>query len=103
MGKVVEWNMMGIEKSKCPKCGISKKKCKGCCKNKYQYFKVKDSHVSAVHVDLPDIHVDVISSLHPSFEQKFFVSEKSAIAYQSHAPPLHYGVPVYISHCVFRI
>ena len=33
MGKMVEWNVMGSEKNKCPNCGMDKKEEKACCKD----------------------------------------------------------------------
>ncbi|WP_162944650.1 HYC_CC_PP family protein [Flavisolibacter nicotianae] len=74
-----------------------------CCKNKFQYFKIKDNHVTAAHVSVPVLHSIGFELYYASFEHIVFASQKPAIAYQSHAPPMHTGVPVYISNCVFRI
>jgi hypothetical protein len=75
----------------------------GCCENKFQSFKVKDNHVSAVQVILPaQFFADLDINFH-SFEEIISFSQKSKVAYQSHAPPLYTGVPIFISNCVFRI
>jgi hypothetical protein len=74
-----------------------------CCKNKFQYFKVKDNHVTAAHISVPGIYSISSDNYFASFEHIDFTSQTAAIAYNSHAPPLYVGVPVYISHCVFLI
>jgi len=83
-------------------CSSSNEK-KGCCDNKYQFFKVKDHHITADQVSGP---VNSFVDLHlynPSFNGIAFASEKTLISYSSNAPPLHPGVLLYIYNCVFRI
>lgn len=75
----------------------------GCCDNKYQFFKVKDTHITADNVSSPVKHFVDFDLYTPSFEDISFVSQKTTIAYKSNAPPLHRGVPIYIYNCVFRI
>jgi len=75
----------------------------GCCDNKYQFFKVKDNHITADQVNSP---VKCFIDLHlyaPSFQEITFASQKTLISYRSNAPPLYTGVPLYIYNCIFRI
>lgn len=86
----------------------TKEKCekgnaKGCCDNKYQFFKVKDNHIAADQVSSPVNHFIDLHLYTPSFQEITFASQQTAIANRSNAPPLHPGVPVYIYNCIFRI
>ncbi len=86
----------------------TKQKCskgdkEGCCKTKYQYFKVKDNHLSSAHVatllnSFSDLH-----TITPSYQSISFVTLEIDVINGNHAPPLHTGVPIYLSNCVFRI
>jgi hypothetical protein len=75
----------------------------GCCKTKYQYFKVDDKHLTVVAADIP-------SKL--SFEAVSFIPSllviSSPIFYKvvtngSHAPPFIQAVRIYKLNRVFRI
>lgn len=75
----------------------------GCCENKYQFFKVKDKHVTADQVNGPiknfvDLHLNILSLWEISF-----ASQKSVIVYRSNAPPSRKDISAYIYNCVFRI
>jgi hypothetical protein len=83
-------------------CGKGNQK-SGCCDNKYQFFKVKDKHISADQVNSPVKHYVDLHLYTPSFQDISFAAQKPVIAYKSNAPPLHAGVPPYIYNCVFRI
>lgn len=74
-----------------------------CCKNKYQYFKVKDNHVSADHIDLPAKYVVSIYFNNTYVYNIVFSSQKPAVSHRSNAPPLERDIPIYLSNCVFRI
>jgi hypothetical protein len=86
----------------------SKQKCNkgtgsGCCDNKYQFFKVKDKHISAAKVSSPVNYFTDLNLLIPSFQQISFATPNIIVADRSHAPPLNSGVSAYIYNCVFRI
>ena len=73
----------------------------GCCKTKFSYHKVKDTHVVADQVQspLPELLILPITTYH-------FVSELSLqnkVAEQNNGPPLHNGLPLYLFDCVYRI
>ena len=89
-----------IEKDKCNKAA----KEEGCCKTKYQYFKIKDTHFSTVYLTAP---LKYYTDLHPlTFSPQLisFNSPATDVINRGNAPPLlHPGVRVYISNCVFRI
>ena len=75
----------------------------GCCSYKYQFFKVKDNHISADQTNSPvkyfvDLHLYVFW-----FEDISFASQKTTIVYRGNAPPLNPDVPLYIYNCVFTI
>ncbi len=87
--------VMSDHPGECPKCG--------CCKNKYQFFKVKDKHVTADDISSPVKHIIDLHSFTSSFHRITFATQKITIASRSNAPPSHPGVPDYIYNCVFRI
>ena len=74
-----------------------------CCKNKYQFFKVKDNHVAADVISTPVLHFINLHLFTSPFEVIKYPSEEVYIAHLSNAPPLLHGVPDYIFNCVFRI
>ena len=83
-------------------CGKGNEK-SGCCDNKYQFFKVKDKHITAEGLHSPLKHFVGLHLYTPSFHDISFASQKTIVAYRSNAPPFHISVPIYIYNCVFRI
>ena len=83
------------------KCGMGDSK-DGCCKIKYQFFKVKDKHVSVGELLTPVSHdTEVVSSYATCTGT--FIPQQVDVINGSHSPPLYTGVPIYISNCVFRV
>ena len=74
-----------------------------CCKTKYQFFKVKDSHVTADVVNAPDLHFSDFQLIYTSFQAINYSSQNIYISHLSNSPPLPHSVPDYIFNCVFRI
>ena len=75
----------------------------GCCKVKYQSFKVKDTHAPADVLTAPALHHTFIHTLTYCFDINNFTRKKNNQVINVHAPPLYQTTPVYISNCVFRI
>lgn len=75
----------------------------GCCKTKYQSFKIKDTHAAADALAVPVLHPVIVNFLSPVFQTLACSSTRAIVVNNSHAPPLHTGVPVYISDCIYRI
>lgn len=83
------------------KCGKGDNK-GGCCKTKYQFFKVSDKHLTTSKITTPlKFYADIVS-FNP-ISQSIFLPQQAVIINGSHAPPLHRGVPAYISNCVFKV
>ena len=74
-----------------------------CCKSKFQYLKVRDNHVTASHINIPVKHFVHLDLYTAALQQPVFTSHKISFCYRSNAPPLHIGIPAYISNCVFLI
>ena len=75
----------------------------GCCKTKYQFFKVKDNHFATAQCTAPlKYQVDLITFYSYSQTTSFLPNE-DAIINSNHAPPLISGVPLYISNCIFTV
>lgn len=76
---------------------------RNCCKTKYQFFKVKDSHQASVSVSAPEngfeqlVFTASFYSISPISQQTIFVAN------YSHAPLVHNGIAIYIFDCVYRI
>ena len=84
------------------KCGNENSK-SDCCRNKYQFFKVKDNHVAADTISNPVKHFSNLHLFTPSFEVMPLANEPTDIANASHAPPILHCISVYILNCNFRI
>lgn len=105
MGKVVEWNIMGKEKSKCPKCGVTKnnKNCKGCCKDEHKQLKSSDHNI--IQDAFQGMQISAIALL-PTFKFEYNTITFSSVTEEnpnSNAPPRIQDVPLFIRNCVFRI
>lgn len=76
---------------------------KGCCDNKYQYFKVKDNHISSKEIASPPHDFTSLPLNNTSLSFVAFAVQVNTTANSTHAPPLSSGVPSYIYNCVFRV
>ncbi|MDP4284654.1 MAG: hypothetical protein Q8891_09530 [Bacteroidota bacterium] len=74
-----------------------------CCKTKYQYFKVKDNHFAANHINSPVKLFTKANLFASSFQPVLQVNSKVIYANSYNAPPLHNGVPLHIYNCTFLI
>jgi hypothetical protein len=75
----------------------------GCCKVKYQSFKIKDAHSASDIAGTPALHFTFIHTVNSVFQSNSFAYESNNHCGNIHAPPLDPTIPVYISNCVFRI
>jgi hypothetical protein len=75
----------------------------GCCKVKYQSFKIKDIHAAADILLTPALHYTIINTLNCCLQVNSIAYEMNNHFASIHAPPLYSTTPVYISNCVFRI
>ena len=75
----------------------------GCCKVKYQSFKINDVHAAADVLTAPVLHFAFIETLNASFETNNLSLYRNDQIVNIHAPPLYSSTPVYISNCVFRV
>lgn len=99
-GKLVSVTVVVADEGK-DKCGMGDNN-EGCCKTKYQFFKVKDKHLTTGEFTTPAKYFTDVVSFNPTY-QTIFLSQLVEIINGSHAPPFHTGVPIYISNCVFRV
>lgn len=74
-----------------------------CCKTKYQYFKVKDNHFAADHINAPANFFAEVPVFLNSFEPILFLSHKVNIANPGNAPPLYNGVSLFEANCAYLI
>ena len=99
-GKLKSTDIRFVEQDN-KKCGNGDES-DGCCKTKYQVFKVKDFHVAAEAINIPakfftDLHV-----LTSPIEIVALSIESKSITDPIHGPP-PLNVPIYIFNCVYRI
>ena len=73
-----------------------------CCKTTYQSYKIRDEHIVAEAISTPVLNYALINSFNSCRYTPAFFS-KQVVGTVNHAPPLFYGVPAYISDCVYRI
>jgi hypothetical protein len=73
-----------------------------CCKTKYKFFKVKDNQLTPGELTIPvKLFTDIVS-FNPTY-QSILSRQQVEVINGSHAPPLYWGVPIYICNCVFRV
>ena len=75
----------------------------GCCKTKAQYLKVKQSHLASTILINASHDFSCLPFCLSRNDNKVVKSAAEIGGNRSHAPPLHSGVAVYITNCVFRI
>ena len=84
------------------KCGKAEDR-GGCCKTKFQFFKIGEKHFVNNLLIIPDKYFSYLFTL-PSYLKIIFPPIcKSETTNKNHAPPLFGNVPAYIFNCVFRI
>lgn len=74
-----------------------------CCQTKFQYLKVKNSHLASTILVNCTNDFQPILPFTPIHAVKFVGAVPVSDSNRSHAPPLHPGIAVYISNCVYRI
>ncbi|WBV53247.1 HYC_CC_PP family protein [Chryseobacterium gambrini] len=84
----------------CSKCGVKTKK--DCCKTEIKVVKIDDSQKSDF------LKIDFLKQIHDVHKNAFFFVDHSFSAtkftqIQINAPPEKRSVPIFISHCNFRI
>lgn len=75
----------------------------GCCKDIFQYFKVKDDQIASSNISNPVKHFISLHLYGLLVRDTNFAFQDHVIAYRSNGPPLYRNVPLYISNCLFRI
>ncbi len=76
---------------------------RNCCKTRYQFFKVKDNHVASDNFNAPVNFFIAPKLFYTSHQNVFFALRKNIIKNHCNAPPLHNGIPIYISDRTFLI
>lgn len=97
--KSVNLALQEYENQKCNK-GDDKS---GCCKTKFQFYKVRDKHFAADNLSSPVKHFTNLDSFTTYLQIIFPAVLQAEIVNNKHAPPLYNGVLAYISNCVFLI
>ncbi len=74
-----------------------------CCKTKYTFCKVKDTHFSEPAFKSASQDYSIVAL--PLYEQNnpFTSQVFSVVSFFSNPPPLHRAIPIYKLDCVFRI
>ena len=75
----------------------------GCCKVKYETFRVKDVHSAPDIVNTPPVPFTLVHAPITCLQLNGLTSKTNHLFVNVHAPPLISSVPVYLSNCVFRI
>jgi len=103
MGKLMSWDLMQKQKSKCSTCGMDKKSQKGCCKDEHKVLQIdKDQKASESVFQSLKIFSDAVSATYdelPLAHPSSIILENPA----SNSPPPLTGPPIFILNCNFRI
>ena len=73
-----------------------------CCQSKYQFFKIKDNHVAADHINSPVKLFTEANLFTASYQPVLYSFHKIIFTNFGNAPPLYNGVPRHISNCTFQ-
>ncbi len=84
------------------KCNKDESK-NSCCKTKVQYLKVKNSYLASAIAINASNYFHYLVPFTELNATTIVASVQEGEATRSHAPPLHPGIAVYISNCVYRI
>lgn len=99
-GKLKSTSISIIQGAK-EKCATGSKM-SGCCKTKFHSLKIKDTHIAADGIN-PVKYFSEAILFNSSFESMGLVQQQIVVNHPSHAPPLHYSLPLYIFYCNYRI
>ena len=75
----------------------------GCCKNNFQYFKIKDNYFAANdNSDFQSPYPDLFIPVNHFLAEELNIRNDLTVT-RGHSPPLITNLPLYISNRVFRI
>jgi hypothetical protein len=97
--KSVTLSLQEFENRKCNKSDDKS----GCCKTKFQFYRVNDKHFAADILSTPVKHVTYLCSFAADLQIIFPAVQQPGILNSNHAPPSYPGVLAYISNCVFLV
>ena len=83
-------------------CG-SKKKSKGCCKDKITLVKVEDSHQQSHIAKVNSVNIISVATLSVQLLFNLDGNSDASINLNYHAPPVLYDNPIYLKNQVFLI
>jgi hypothetical protein len=75
----------------------------GCCKTRFHYYKVKDTHLVADSVKIPAKSFIDFFNTPVTTQPASWVSLSALIPAYSNAPPWRNERPIYLFNCVYRI
>jgi len=100
MGKMVGANLYGGLNEKCSKCGMKEKQ--GCCKDEHQFYKLNDSHKTALNDIQLQAPFIIITRLFLPFIGSVTLNADQ-LSIKNHSPPQYSGPSVRLLQSLFRI
>lgn len=103
MKRLASTQLFGTEKKYCGKCGMHKKRSKGCCHDEVKVLKLKidQNSFSAVTPSIPAI--DDIAITPSQYIAALFYNINEQKHFHNHSPPLLSAQDTYLQINVFRI
>lgn len=103
MGEFMGSSLYHSKSEKCNKCGMTKAKSKGCCKDEHKFISLKREHnQTKASVEIPNFFAEapVPVSIFYDIIPVSYNAETVAII---HSPPLIHKERLYLLNCVFLI
>ncbi|MFP5040009.1 HYC_CC_PP family protein [Parasediminibacterium sp. JCM 36343] len=102
MGEYIGASLYHTAKEKCGRCGMTKAKSEGCCKDEHIYVKLKREHQTQHTINFSFFSIPIIL---PSFfiHNQIGTTSIAKTCTPIHAPPNLLGQKIYILNCVYLI
>ena len=103
MGEYMGSSLPHKAKDKCEKCGMTKAKSKGCCKDDHKFLSLKREHnQTKASVEIPNFFAETLSPVYITYNivPVYYNSETVTIF---HPPPLIPKQRLHLLNCVFLI
>lgn len=104
MGEYMGSSLYHSKDNKCEKCGITKVKSKGCCKDEHKYVSLKREHNQIkTLIEVPNFFVQTILPTYITYNIVAVTYTTTTAKTIIHSPPLIYKQRLHIINCIYLI
>ncbi len=104
MGKLMGSSFYHSKDNKCEKCGMTKAKSKGCCKDEHKYVSLKREHNhTKASVEIPNFFAQTLLPTYINYNIVAATFSTTTAKTIVHPPPLIHKQRLHVLHCVYLI